>query len=136
MSSTLIKDYVIIGVDFDGTITTERDMGHELILRDNCKETLTWLKNRGVRLVLWTCRTGDALEEAMEFLKDHEMTELFVAVNDQIPEVVEKYSESARKLGADFYIDDKNIFCQEVDWYDIYAHLKTALELSEWGKTV
>lgn len=130
----LVSGNLIIGVDFDGTITTERDMGYELILRDNCKETLTWLANRGVRLVLWTCRTGESLEEAIDFLRDHEMTQLFVAVNEQVPEVVAKYKESARKLGADYYIDDKNVFCQEVDWYDIYSHLKTALDFSEWGK--
>ncbi|AYP68632.1 hypothetical protein EalM132_00120 [Exiguobacterium phage vB_EalM-132] len=134
MKTTLVQGNVIIGVDFDGTITTERDMGHTLVLRDNCKECLTWLHNRGVHLVLWTCRTGNALEEALEFLNDHEMSHLFVAINDQIPSVVEMYPDTARKLGADFYIDDKNIFMSEVDWHDIYDHLVEKLQLSEWGK--
>ena len=106
----LLPDRFIVAVDFDGTITTEVDIGKELVLKEGCKETLALLSNLGVDFILWTCRSGPALDEALNFLDREGMLPMFKTVNAQLPEVVEKYAPfEARKIGADVYIDDKNL---------------------------
>ena len=116
MGKSLLQGELILAIDFDGTISTEPDMGKELVLQPNCKRVLTRLADDGIRLILWTCRTGPALDEALDFLMANDMEHLFDTVNDQLPEVNERYAPNvARKVGADFYIDDKNLMFK-VDW--------------------
>ncbi len=108
-----------IAVDFDGTISTARDMGAPLVLQPNCKEVLERLYKDGVSLILWTCRSGKSLEEAVEFLRENGMLFFFCAINDQLPEVnALYYPDVARKVGADFYIDDRNLGTK-IDWLAI-----------------
>jgi hydroxymethylpyrimidine pyrophosphatase-like HAD family hydrolase len=116
MGKCLLEGELVLAIDFDGTISTEPDMGKELVLQSECKRVLTRLCEDGIRLMLWTCRTGPALDEALDFLRANDMEHLFDTVNDQLPEVNEKYAPHvARKVGADFYIDDKNLMFK-VDW--------------------
>lgn len=122
--SRLLGEQWVIAVDFDGTISTEPDMGKPLVLQENCREVLSVLHDQGARLILWTCRTGKALEEAMQFLHDEDMLYLFDVINDQLPEINAKYApDVARKVGADIYIDDKNLGFIS-DWYHIGAVLR------------
>lgn len=108
-----------IAVDFDGTISTARDMGAPLVLQPNCREVLEKLYVDGVKLILWTCRSGKSLQEAIDFLTDKKMIHFFSAINDQLPEVNELYyPDVARKVGADFYIDDRNLGTV-IDWLQI-----------------
>jgi hypothetical protein len=108
-----------IAVDFDGTISTARDMGAPLVLQPNCKEVLERLYKDGVSLILWTCRSGKSLEEAIAFLRENDMLFFFCAINDQLPEVnALYYPDVARKVGADFYIDDRNLGTK-IDWLAI-----------------
>lgn len=117
MSKALIENELILAIDFDGTITTEPDIGKELVLRDNCFDVLTKMHEDGIKLILWTCRSGSHLSEAVEFLDDKGLLHIFDAVNDQIAEVIEKYTpEIARKVGADVYFDDKNAMAGKIDW--------------------
>lgn len=116
---TLIEGRFIIAVDFDGTITTEGSMGEGMQLRPDCKRVLTRLKEAGVDLILWTCRTDEYYEKALEFLKEHEMLDLFVAFNEQTKEAREKFQADARKIGADMYIDDKSYPWLTVNWNEI-----------------
>jgi predicted phosphatase len=123
-----IAKNLVLAIDFDGTITTEPDMGKELRLQPHVKEVLTELKERGARMILWTCRSGAALNEALVFLQRNGMRHLFEEVNDQLHEIQEKYSpDVARKVGADYYIDDKNI-STVIDWPLIWLSLLPILE--------
>lgn len=127
----MLEGQLIVGVDFDGTITTDPNMGKTLELQPHVKRVLMWLKENDVRLVLWTCRTAKALEEAEKFLESNDMLTLFEVINDQLPEINEKYAPTAaRKLGADYYIDDKNMFTN-IDWLKIEEFLKVVLEEME-----
>lgn len=125
MRKELIPGELIIAVDFDGTITDNPDItDKELHLRDNCTEVLARLKDDGVRLVLWTCRTGHHLEQAKEFLVENNLLGVFEAVNDHIPEIYEKYEETSRKVGADIYIDDKGFGCKlDTLWKDLEKYV-------------
>lgn len=50
---------------------------------------------------------GEALESAVAQCREHGLE--FDAVNDNIPEIVEKYGVNSRKITADYYIDDKAV---------------------------
>ena len=94
-----------IAVDFDGTIV-EHDypkIGKEKLF---AFQTLKELEKLGVRLILWTFRTGKELEDAVNFCRLNGIE--FYAVNKNYPEEV--FDETvSRKIDADIYIDDKNI---------------------------
>jgi hypothetical protein len=115
-----IQGDLVLAVDFDGTITTCPDMNvYPLELQPEVDRVLKRLYNDGVRLQLWTCRTGKALDEAIEFLQHKGLLEVFETINDQLDDIKTKYApDVARKLGADFYIDDKNIM-SKIDWLAI-----------------
>jgi len=57
-------------------------------------------------LILWTVRSGERLEEAVEFCRDKGLE--FYAVNKNYhEEVIDENFE--RKIEADIYIDDRNV---------------------------
>ena len=94
-----------IAVDFDGTIVEDKypSIGKPMTF---AFDTLKMLQKDGHRLILWTYRSGESLNEAVEFCKKNGID--FYAVNQNFPEEV--YSEKIpRKLNADMFIDDRNI---------------------------
>lgn len=95
----------IIAIDFDGTLVEDRfpDIGtpNQLMI-DYCKN----LKKEGTKIILWTCRNGEKLTEAVEFCKQQGI--VFDAVNENLPEVQAMFNGDTRKVYADRYIDDKN----------------------------
>ena len=98
-----MKNGIIIAVDFDGTLCKNcwPDIGepnHKLI------DYLMECYFNGAKLILWTCREGELLDKALEWCE--EMGLLFDAVNNNIPESIEKYGSNCRKVYADIYIDD------------------------------
>ena len=68
-------------------------------------EQLKDLKNRGNKLILWTCRAGEPLENAVNWCRQHGL--VFDAVNDNLPEIVSLYGNNSRKITCDYYIDDR-----------------------------
>lgn len=103
----------IIAIDFDGTITKNSPYPKMGGLRKNCKETIDFIRKNNF-VVLWTCREGKFLEEALIFLKKNNIE--FDAINDS--------GSSSRKIVADIYIDDRNIFCEEIDWLKIKKYFQ------------
>lgn len=109
---------LIIAVDFDGTIVEDRypQIGPAKIF---AFETLKELQNKGHRLILWTYRSGEKLEEAVEFCKKNDIE--FYAVNNSYPE--EKFKGIvSRKINADVFIDDRNLGKLH-SWGEIYQIL-------------
>lgn len=99
-----MKRRVAVAVDFDGTVVREHwpKIGP---LKFGAKWVLKWAALRGHRLILWTCREGDLLKEAQRFLESHGIE--FHAINNNLPERIERYCTNPRKVGADLYIDDR-----------------------------
>jgi hydroxymethylpyrimidine pyrophosphatase-like HAD family hydrolase len=96
---------MIIAIDFDGTIVEHQypEIGR---IRPFAFETLQALQSKKHRLILWTHRSGQLLEEAVEFCRANGIE--FYAVNKNYPE--ETWSEhDSRKIFADMYIDDRNL---------------------------
>ena len=77
-----MTDKLIIAVDFDGTIVTDAypQIGKPQLF---AFETLKRLQNDGHRLILWTYRCGNKLDEAVAFCKENGME--FYAVNNSFP---------------------------------------------------
>jgi len=114
----IAQDKLIIAVDFDGTIVEDAypRIGDPMIF---AFDTLLKLQERGHRLILWTYRHGERLDEAVEFCKKKGVE--FYAVNQSFPE--EHFAgEASRKIHADFFIDDRNIG-GFLGWGEIYQLL-------------
>lgn len=60
----------------------------------------------GEKLILWTNRVGDRLDEAVKWSAEKGL--IFDAVNDNLPEIVEAFGTNCRKIFANEYIDDRN----------------------------
>ena len=97
-----------IAVDFDGTIVEHKypAIGKEIPF---AIDTLKQLSFEGYRLILWTARDGNLLEEAVEFCKKRGLT--FYAVNSNHPPgyLFGGKSDKSQKVIADLYIDDHNL---------------------------
>ena len=98
--------YQIIAVDFDGTLCFSNwpELGEPNL---PLIRYLIAQKHAGNKLILWTCRVGEALENAVSWCRDHHLE--FDAVNDNLPEIIEKYGTNSRKITCEYYIDDKAI---------------------------
>lgn len=96
---------LIIAVDFDGTLCHGNWPG---VGEPNLKliGQLLELQKRGNRIILWTCREGDALYNAIEWCKEFNL--VFDAINDNLSEIKEKYGNNSRKISCDIYIDDRS----------------------------
>lgn len=94
-----------VAVDFDGTIVENQypAIGKPMLF---AFETLKAMQEKGLRLILWTVRTGPELEQAVEFCKQNGVE--FYAVNRNYPEEVLD-AETPRKIEADIFIDDRNV---------------------------
>lgn len=103
----------ILAVDYDGTMFEDSypikgDIKQDVV--DKVKE----FQDAGAEIVLWTCREGRSLKEALGRIEDE--TDLdFVAINENAPSQLEfmkeKKSEgdlfATRKIFANFYVDDR-----------------------------
>lgn len=106
-----------IAVDFDGTIVEERypEIGKE---RPFAIQTLKMLIEDRHRLILWTVREGELLDEAVEWCRQRGVE--FYAVNKDFPEEdARKNKHFSRKLKVDMWIDDRNVGGLP-DWGTIY----------------
>ena len=100
------RNYNIYAVDFDGTLCENAwpDIGkpnHSLI------STLKKAREKGDKVILWTCRTADRLDDAIVWCKEQGLE--FDAVNENLPEIIGQFGTESRKVFADIYIDDKAI---------------------------
>lgn len=97
---------MVFGVDFDGTLSYGQWPGCGPA-NDGLINFLKRRKESGDKLILWTCREGDDLEMAVKWCQEQGIC--FDAINDNLPEIIEKYGCNSRKISCDFYIDDKAI---------------------------
>ena len=99
------QEALTIAVDFDGTIV-EHDypsIGKEMLF---AFDTLKAMQGKGHKLILWTFREGELLQEAVDYCKQNGIE--FYAVNRSYPE--EKLdANTSRKINADLFIDDRNV---------------------------
>lgn len=102
-----IKEYRrIVAVDFDGTLAETKFP--EIIkpipktIR-HCRR----LRRNGAILILYTCRKGKDLQDAVDYCRAQGL--VFDYVNENTAENIAQYGEDTRKIFAHEYIDDKAI---------------------------
>lgn len=98
----------VIAVDFDGTLCSNE---WPYIGEPN-KELIDWIKTvrDKNKFILWTCRTGQQLTDAVNWCADQGI--YFDAINDNLDEQIKIYGNNPRKINANYYIDDKNAFVE------------------------
>lgn len=110
-----------IAVDFDGTIVEDRypEIGQE---RPFATDTLRMLIKDHHRLILWSVREGETLQQAVDWC--HERGVDFWAVNRDYPEEeIHNNNHFSRKIKADYFIDDRGI-AGLPDWGQVYQIIK------------
>lgn len=95
----------ILAVDFDGTLVENAFPAIGQFNPDVLSAVLDY-KGMGWKIILWSCRTGKTLENAVKACEAVGLT--FDAVNDNLPEVREYFGENTRKVFANLYWDDRN----------------------------
>lgn len=91
----------IVAVDFDGTLSLDSQYPDIGQFNTPLYEALMKLRSIGWSIVLWTCREGKELKEAVVWCKMNGLE--FDAINENPSEVPFK----SRKVVADMYIDDR-----------------------------
>lgn len=111
-----------IAIDFDGTVVEHRypEIGREIPF---ATETLKMLIADHHKLILWSVREGELLDEAVNWCRERGVE--FYAVNRDYPEEngTENNNHFSRKLKVDMFIDDRNIGGLP-DWGTIYRMIK------------
>ena len=94
----------IYAVDFDNTLAVTR---FPEIVEPKAKvvAAVKMLKANGHKVILWTSRAGKDLEAAVEWCREQGI--VFDAVNEPLPEQMDRWGNDTRKVYADFYIDDR-----------------------------
>lgn len=113
-----------IAIDFDGTLVADNYPGIGTLMEE-AKEFLVDFRGAGGKVILWTCRTGEELQEAVNFLYKNNV--LIDCINDNLPENMAAFRRefpsvpekdvNCRKIWAEMYIDDKNP--GGVNWVEI-----------------
>lgn len=120
---------MVIAVDFDGTIVEHKYpyIGKEIPFAIT---TLKRLQDDGHRLILWSCREGRLLQDAVEFCRERGVD--FFAINSNYPdEDVDSEAIRSRKLKADMFIDDRNVGGLP-DWGVIYEMISRGITYDEF----
>lgn len=95
-----------IAVDFDGTLCENKypNIGSPIY------RIINYIKQKqkeGCKIILNTCRSGELLDNALQWCDKYDLH--FDAVNENLQERIEFFNGDTRKISADLYIDDKAI---------------------------
>lgn len=96
---------LIAAVDFDGLLVKNEfpEIGE---IRQPMFNAVKLLQKNGWKIILWSCRTGDMLKDAVEFCVQHGLVP--DAVNENLKEVQEYFGGDTRKVFANMYLDDRS----------------------------
>jgi len=103
------EKYYYIAVDFDGTLhdgyygNVGEPRQDVYTLVENYKDTARGMGLEPV-VILWTCRTGESLSEAVKWCYDNNFKLDYVNENPLF-----WMGDWQRKIYADIYIDDKSV---------------------------
>lgn len=96
----------IIATDFDGTLCENNfpEIGEPKI---GVIEELLKEQQSGAKIILWTCREGQTLTDAVKWCLSRGI--VFDAINDNLPDSKEFLKYNSRKVYATEYWDDRGI---------------------------
>src|SRR5271157_5992049 len=104
----------IFAIDFDGTIVMDKypNIGEPI---PEAIETIREIKRLGHKIIIWSCRVEPQLSEMRDFLMINNIP--FDYINENCPTKIAYYNNDTRKIGADYYIDDKMV--GKWSWNDV-----------------
>ena len=114
------KRHLILAVDFDGSVVENKfpEIGPT---RPHALKVLKLAKAAGHTLILWTCRCGEHLADALEWCTRNGLE--FDYINSNDPRLIAYFhGDDPRKINADIYIDDKTVHGPP-DWLEIADYL-------------
>jgi hydroxymethylpyrimidine pyrophosphatase-like HAD family hydrolase len=119
-------EYSTIAVDFDGTIV-EHEFPEIGASNPGAAETLRELRAAGHRIILYTMRSGEYLNDAIEYCRFNGIVLWHINQNPEQSEWT-----SSPKVYAHLYIDDAALGCPlwqtknrpAVDWVEVRKLLK------------
>ena len=99
----------IIAIDFDGTLVEHKYplIGEDVPL---AWETVKELQDAGHNLILWTVRSGEPLQAAVDYAKDKGIE--FFGINENPNK---KFWNESPKAYAELYIDDSALGCPLIE---------------------
>lgn len=128
-----------IAIDFDGCLCTNAypEIGEPnwtVIYRAKAEQ------RAGAGLILWTCREGQLLLNAIAACEGWGL--IFDSVNESLPDWIEEFGTRPRKIGATEYWDDKavnlttlNGTYANVEWFNqVNAELQVYKEAKDAGR--
>lgn len=101
----------VIAVDFDGTLC-EDDCWPEIGKANRgVINALLREQANGAKIILWSCRTGEQLAEAVKWCTREGIA--FDAINANLPEHIALYGDDCRKVHASEYWDDRSVIAHK-----------------------
>ena len=116
----------IIAVDFDGCLVTNRFPMVGEPIEKNIKR-LKEEQEAGATVILWTCRSGKKLRDAIAFCEEHDIH--LDKVNENADEIIEAFGSCSGKIFANEYWDDRAVLMDEYDTGDFSDGYHTFNEL-------
>jgi len=108
-----MEQVYIIAIDFDGCICANGwpDIEKGVLIESTIDKIIKQrVKNINTDFILWTCRAGKKLSEAIEFCKKYQLPIYYF--NEQHPSVYSWMQDArdTRKIFAHEYWDDRAVF--------------------------
>lgn len=98
---------MIISVDFDGVIAENADWPAIGKIMPHAVPSIARLREAGHYVIINTCRSGDDLTKAKNWMRARGIT--YDAINENHPAMIKQFGNDSRKIFADMYIDDRNL---------------------------
>lgn len=112
---------LVIAVDYDYTLCYGSSFPGRGTLRPLAAAIMSAWSLEGHTIILHTCRSGEALQEAMDHLRENDIP--FHYVNENIPDMIALYGGDTRKVSCDLSFDDRSLpLGTPVDW-EAFARL-------------
>jgi hypothetical protein len=108
---------MIIAVDFDGTLVENKypEIGKPI---SRVVDYVQKRHEKGDTIILWTCRMGTYLDEAVKFCERNNIP--IDIINDNCPKQIDAFESNPRKISADIYLDDKALHIADIDVFEFY----------------
>ena len=125
-----MRNYKVIAIDFDGTLF---ETEYPKILRPILPviEMAKARQEKGDKLILWTCRTGAELLDAITACNKEGL--YFDAVNDNLEEMKEAWRNNPRKVAADEYWDDRAV---DTKMFETLSYLTQKMMIDGTGEKI
>ena len=116
------KRKFVIAIDFDGTIVENTYPTIGNIKQDVVEVIKTLIFKDNCEIIIWTCREGKYLQDAIKFLNKNFIPYHYINDNCNWAKETFSYNANCRKIFADLYIDDKAIFAK-IKWKQMYDEI-------------